>query len=98
MSKNREKFLRLLILFSAEVIATSILMFIGCMGCVDKYENFSPNLASISAGFGFAVMLAINIFGCVSGAHMNPTITMAAWIYKLMDFTVRTFIFENHLI
>jgi glycerol uptake facilitator-like aquaporin len=29
---------------------------------------------------------------------MNPTITMAAWIYKLMDFTVRTFIFENHLI
>lgn len=52
--------------FIAETIATGLLMFLGCMGCA-KTENYVPSQLSISLGFGFTVMLIINIFGMVTG-------------------------------
>lgn len=33
-------------------------------------------------------MLIVNIFGVVSGAHLNPAVTLAAIVYKLVDFQV----------
>jgi glycerol uptake facilitator-like aquaporin len=33
-------------------------------------------------------MLIVNIFGVVSGAHLNPAVTLAAIVYKLVDYQV----------
>lgn len=84
-----KRFLQLLTLGLAETIATAMLLFFGCMGCVNISGNSSiPNHLTIVLGFGLVVMLIVNIFGMVSGAHLNPAVTLAAYIYKLVDIPV----------
>jgi len=78
--------LDLLTVFLAETIATGLLVFIGCMGCVSG-EHFVPTHLTICLTFGLAVMLSINIFGMVSGGHLNPAVTLAAYIYKTVNIT-----------
>ena len=84
----KQAHLDLLTVFLAETISTALLVFIGCMGCVDGFD-YKPTHLSICLAFGFAVMLLINIFGCVSGAHMNPAVTLAAFVYKIVNFQVK---------
>ncbi|XP_032292028.1 aquaporin AQPcic isoform X2 [Drosophila virilis] len=69
--------------FLAELLGTGILVFLGCMGCV-KTDIFPNNHLQIVLNFGFAVLIAIQCFGCVSGAHLNPAVTVAAFIYELV--------------
>ena len=77
----------MLTFFLSEVLSTGLLVFILCMGCVDGFDH-KPTHLSICLGAGFAVMLCLNIFGMVSGAHMNPAITLAAFVYKRVNFPV----------
>ncbi|CAO1354259.1 unnamed protein product [Diamesa serratosioi] len=79
----KQSTLDLLVVFLSEVLATGLLVFLGCMGCI-KFGSEGPTHLIICLNFGLAVMLLINIFGCVSGAHMNPAVTLAAVIYKLI--------------
>jgi hypothetical protein len=88
MYLNQDKIKNWLVLFFAELFATGILVFVGCLGCVDKFEHFQPTHLTICLSFGFAVMIAVNSFGCVSGAHINPAVTLTAIIYKLIDIPV----------
>lgn len=88
MIANQKKLIQWMVLFFAELAGTAILLFIGCMGCVDNFEHFHPTHLTICLGFGFAVMIAINTYGCVSGAHINPCVTITALIYKAMDIPV----------
>ncbi|RZC41003.1 MIP domain containing protein, partial [Asbolus verrucosus] len=60
----------------AEFFGTAILMFLGCMGCVNIAYLRSAMDAAIA--FGLAVLIAIQCFGHISGAHINPIITVAA--------------------
>ncbi|KAH8308994.1 hypothetical protein KR059_004734, partial [Drosophila kikkawai] len=69
--------------FLGELIGTGILVFLGCMGCV-KTDLFANNHLQIVLNFGFAVLIAIQCFGCVSGAHLNPAVTVAAYIYDMV--------------
>ena len=87
LQKMDKKILQLLTLCLAECIATSMLLFFGCMGCVN-FGVHEPNHLTIILGFGLIVMLIVNIFGMVSGAHLNPAVTLAAYIYKLVDIPV----------
>jgi len=80
----KQSSLDLLTVFLSETISTSLLVFLGCMGCVDGLGH-TPTHLSICLGFGFAVMLCVNIFGCISGAHMNPAVTLCAVVYKLVS-------------
>lgn len=61
----------------AELTGIGIIVFFGCMGCL----NGAPHL-QIALNFGISVMVAVQIFGFISGAHFNPAVTIAAFIYK----------------
>lgn len=69
--------------FLAELIGTAMLMFFGCMSCI-QWDG-PPNPLQTAIAFGMIVMIIIQIFGCVSGAHLNPAVTLAAVIYNLID-------------
>lgn len=86
----KPKILQLLTVGLSETIGTAMLIFLGCMGCVDLTDGKSPpSHLNIVLGFGLIVMLIVNIFGMVSGAHLNPAVTLAAYIYRMVDITVR---------
>lgn len=58
--------------FLAELIGTGLITFAGCMGCVALDSNNPPSHLQICLAFGLVVMFIIQIFGAVSGAHLNP--------------------------
>jgi len=60
--------------FLAEFYGTFMLIFIGTGSIA-----FNPNddLITVAFAFGFAVMLAIYTIGHISGAHLNPAVSLA---------------------
>ncbi|KAH0945278.1 hypothetical protein HN011_006915 [Eciton burchellii] len=79
MKKEDTRIMDMLPIILAEAIGTAILVFVGCMGCVGSMGT-SRTLMQISLAFGIAVMIAIQCVGHISGAHINPSITLAAVI------------------
>lgn len=65
---------------AAEAIGTFLLLFVGT-GTVVAVTLPDPdgaaNLATVSIAFGVAVVVAVYAFGPLSGAHINPTVTVA---------------------
>uniref|UniRef100_A0A6P4FR96 Aquaporin isoform X1 n=2 Tax=Drosophila rhopaloa TaxID=1041015 RepID=A0A6P4FR96_DRORH len=70
--------------FLGELLGTGILVFLGCLGCASPTTTPNSHL-QIVLNFGFAVLIAIQCFGCVSGAHLNPAVTVAAYIYEMVS-------------
>lgn len=61
----------------AEAIGTGIIVKLGCGAvCAAKFAASGTGLFGISVAFGIAVALAIFAAGPVSGAHLNPAITL----------------------
>jgi aquaporin related protein len=87
---NKE-LLEILTVACAETIGTAMLVFFGCMGCVHLSDDggWVPDHFSICIAFGLVVMVIVNIFGMVSGSHLNPAVTLAAYVYKLVNIPVR---------
>ncbi|KXJ69129.1 aquaporin AQPAn.G [Aedes albopictus] len=71
-------------IFLAEFSGTATLVFLGCMCCVTGFGN-TPTHVSVAIGIGFTIMMAIIIFGHVSGAHINPSLSIAALVYGLLN-------------
>lgn len=72
--------------FLAELLGTALLLFFGCMGCLTwerEYDHLQSNLT-----FGLVIMIVIQIFGCVSGAHLNPAVTVASLVYRMLSVKV----------
>ncbi|MGC4192298.1 MAG: MIP family channel protein [Thermomicrobiales bacterium] len=63
----------------AEVIGTFLLVFIGCGAVVTNTVNAdgASGLISIAFAFGFALMVIVYTIGRISGAHVNPAVTLS---------------------
>ncbi|CAH2093600.1 unnamed protein product [Euphydryas editha] len=69
----------------SEFVSTTSLLLIGCMTCVpiDGLPMNPPIYSTL--GFGLVVLINIQMCGHISGAHMNPVVTLAAVIWGKMS-------------
>lgn len=74
-------------IFLAELLGTGLLVFLGCMGCIGSMGVAATHL-NICLIFGLVVMICVQIFGCVSGCHINPAVTVAAIVYEHITLSV----------
>src|SRR5215212_3545657 len=77
--------------FTAELIGTMLLVILGD-GVVANVllKNSKGNNGGwivITAGWGFAVMMAAYAVGLISGAHLNPAVSIAFAVAGVNDFT-----------
>ena len=62
----------------AESIGTFVLVLVGC-GAIVAHELYgTPDDTGIALSFGLVVAVMVATFGGVSGAHLNPAVTVAA--------------------
>jgi aquaporin rerated protein, invertebrate len=72
----------------AEFMSTMILIIIGCMSCI-PIEGFTPSPSMyVPLTFGFTIMFNIQIFGHISGAFMNPIVSIIAAIWGKISISV----------
>lgn len=83
-----DKKLWLIAIFLAEFIGTAFILFLGCMGGVDKSPYFIASGFTVSIAFGVSVMIGINCFGAVSGAFLSPIVAISAFINNAIDLWV----------
>ncbi|KAM7361468.1 aquaporin AQPAe.a-like [Cochliomyia hominivorax] len=76
---------QLIKLFFSEFIATAFLMFAACMGAWEATIFENTNF-QISFNIALVVMIAIQCFGHISGGHINPTVTVAAYVNGIVNF------------
>lgn len=65
-----------------EFLGTGLIIFFG-IGCLatSKLTNFHFNQYEMSMIWGFSVSLSIYLSISISGAHLNPAITIFFWLF-----------------
>lgn len=58
---NKPAYIRYISIFLAELIGTALLLFLGCMGCIDGLNSELPSSLLRATNFGFVVMLLVNV-------------------------------------
>lgn len=71
----------------AEFFSTMLLLIFGCMSCIPVAGAPDPALFGPIV-FGLTVMFNIQIFGHISGAFMNPFVSVIAVIWGKISFSV----------
>jgi len=69
----------LLARLGAELAGTFILVLLG-LGTALLLTVTGNGLLEVGLAFGLAAMIAIVAFGGISGAHLNPAVTVGAWV------------------
>lgn len=70
----------------SEFLGTALLVFFG-LGCVaaTRIAGAQLGLWEISMIWGFGVALAVYLTAGISGAHLNPAITVTFWLFAHFD-------------
>lgn len=70
----------------SEFLGTALLVFFG-LGCVaaTRIAGAQLGLWEISIIWGFGVALAVYLTAGISGAHLNPAITVTFWLFAHFD-------------
>jgi glycerol uptake facilitator protein len=66
----------------AEVVGTFILIFIGNMTVAMAVHTGAMNLWGVASMWGLAVVLAVYAVGPISGAHLNPAVTISMALFR----------------
>jgi aquaporin Z len=70
--------------YIAEIIGTFALIFCGTGAIIINQESVGAiTHAGIAATFGLIVIAMIYTVGNISGAHLNPAVTIAFWVAKV---------------
>jgi aquaporin Z len=70
----------------AELLGTFLMVFIGTGSIVFNDIIFNTGQLGIGFAFGLSVAISIYLFGKISGAHINPAVTLAFLYQKKIDF------------
>ena len=70
----------------SEFLGTFLLVFCGTGAIIVNEFYGVVTHVGIAITFGLTVMVLIEIFGPISGAHFNPAVTMGFWIQKAISF------------
>lgn len=76
-------------LFFAEFLGTMVLILLGdgvvANVLLNKSKGQNGGWIVITAGWGFAVMVAVYLTGFISGGHVNPAVTISFAVAGLID-------------
>ena len=72
--------------YLSELVGTMVLVLMGCgaavfFGC----ESGTAQVLAVAIAFGLSVVAMAYCIGGISGCHINPAITFAAWLSKKID-------------
>ncbi len=89
--------------YVAEFLGTFMLVFIGAGAiCADYYLTNSGGqgigILGVSAAFGFVVIAAVYAISYISGAHINPAVTISFWVGKRMEANTAVFYIISQLL
>ena len=74
---------------AAEGIGTYFLVLIGPGAVmVDAYSNGALGATGIALAFAFVVLAMVYALGHLSGAHINPAVTIAFWAVRRLSTSV----------
>lgn len=70
----------------AEFMGTGLFIFFGasCLSAV-KLAGASFGLWEICIVWGLGIALAVYLTAAISGAHLNPAVTIALWLFACFD-------------
>jgi len=90
--------------FTAEVFGTAILVFIGAgsvpltVFLTGSQPFGSAELSTISFAFAFAIFAAVYSVGHISGAHINPAVTIALAATRKIDWRTASYYIAAQLV
>jgi aquaporin Z len=64
---------------AAEALGTAVLLVFGTGAAVVNEQTHALGHGGVAAAFGLVVLVLVQSLGPVSGAHVNPAVTLAFW-------------------
>jgi len=71
--------------YSAELIGTMILVFMGCGSAVVLGADVGMGHLAVALAFGLSIVAAAYVIGPVSGCHINPAVSFAMLLMKKIN-------------